>query len=57
MLCCAVLRCTAGLVLRLYRWLVGQGRLVPRHQGFVRLQQGRMLGYKARARNDIIAKK
>jgi hypothetical protein len=49
--------CAAGLVLKLYRWFVSRGRLVSRDQGFVRLQQGRMAGYKARARNDIIAKK
>ena len=56
MLCHAVL-CCAGLVLQLYRWLVSHDRLVPREQGFLRLQQGRMVGYKARARGDILAKK
>lgn len=61
-LCCAA-PCPAaclpvGLMLRLYRWLVSQGRLVPREDGgFLRMQQGRMVGYKARARNDIIAKR
>jgi hypothetical protein len=55
-LCHAAL-CCAGLVLQLYRWLVSHGRLVPREQGFLRLQQGRRVGYKARARNDILAKK
>jgi len=50
--------CCSGLVVQLYQWLVSQGRLVSREQGgFVRLQQGRMQGYKARARNDIIAKR
>jgi hypothetical protein len=55
-MCHAVL-CCAGLVLQLYHWLVSHGRLVPREQGFLRLQQGRMVGYKARARGDILAKK
>jgi hypothetical protein len=48
----------AGLVSQLYQHLVSAGRVVPRALGgFVRLQQGRMPGYKARARNDLIAQR
>jgi hypothetical protein len=46
-----------GLVTQVYDHLVWARRLVPQHQGFCRMQQGRMPGYKEKLRKDLTLQK